>query len=173
MHIPDDPSSTRILLHPRRHRASDRGHHPRQDRSADLLDQCIRRRSPDRASGRAKSCSTHRHRLHPSEKTEYGRHSHESWELIQRSHAVANGASSALPTASAWKGSWTRLANLSAPTAWSSGARASSPPNGQIVKKASSDQRRFCWRIAIWKRVGVQPNALAVLRVGGSMRMGI
>src|SRR5215207_5984028 len=28
---------------------------------------------------------------HPSEKTEYGRAQHESWELIQRSHAVANG----------------------------------------------------------------------------------
>ena len=28
---------------------------------------------------------------HPSEKAEYGRAQHESWELIQRSHAVANG----------------------------------------------------------------------------------
>jgi N-carbamoylputrescine amidase len=28
---------------------------------------------------------------HPSEKREYGRAQHESWELIQRSHAVANG----------------------------------------------------------------------------------
>jgi N-carbamoylputrescine amidase len=28
---------------------------------------------------------------HPSEKSEYGRAQHESWELIQRSHAVANG----------------------------------------------------------------------------------
>jgi N-carbamoylputrescine amidase len=28
---------------------------------------------------------------HPSEKSEYGKAQHESWELIQRSHAVANG----------------------------------------------------------------------------------
>jgi N-carbamoylputrescine amidase len=28
---------------------------------------------------------------HPSEKAEYGKAQHESWELIQRSHAVANG----------------------------------------------------------------------------------
>ena len=28
---------------------------------------------------------------HPAEKAEYGRAQHESWELIQRSHAVANG----------------------------------------------------------------------------------
>jgi len=28
---------------------------------------------------------------HPSEKAEFGRRQHESWELIQRSHAVANG----------------------------------------------------------------------------------
>ncbi|HXG88120.1 MAG TPA: carbon-nitrogen hydrolase [Vicinamibacterales bacterium] len=28
---------------------------------------------------------------HPTEKAEYGRAQHESWELIQRSHAVANG----------------------------------------------------------------------------------
>jgi N-carbamoylputrescine amidase len=28
---------------------------------------------------------------HPSEKKEYGKDQHESWELIQRSHAVANG----------------------------------------------------------------------------------
>jgi N-carbamoylputrescine amidase len=28
---------------------------------------------------------------HPSEKAEYGRAQHDSWELIQRSHAVANG----------------------------------------------------------------------------------
>ena len=28
---------------------------------------------------------------HPSEKSEYGQQQHSSWELIQRSHAVANG----------------------------------------------------------------------------------
>src|SRR5437868_6808324 len=28
---------------------------------------------------------------HPAEKAEYGQAQHESWELIQRSHAVANG----------------------------------------------------------------------------------
>ena len=28
---------------------------------------------------------------HPREKAEYGKAQHESWELIQRSHAVANG----------------------------------------------------------------------------------
>jgi N-carbamoylputrescine amidase len=28
---------------------------------------------------------------HPSEKAQYGRRQHQSWELIQRSHAVANG----------------------------------------------------------------------------------
>ena len=28
---------------------------------------------------------------HPSEKAEFGERQHEAWELIQRSHAVANG----------------------------------------------------------------------------------
>jgi len=28
---------------------------------------------------------------HPSEKAEYGKHQHDAWETIQRSHAVANG----------------------------------------------------------------------------------
>ena len=34
---------------------------------------------------------------HPSEKAEYGRAQHDSWELIQRSHAVANGCYTCSP----------------------------------------------------------------------------
>ena len=47
---------------------------------------------------------------HPSEREQYGKAQHEVWELIQRSHAVANGCYVCAPTASAWRRS-------SAPTA--------------------------------------------------------
>ena len=40
---------------------------------------------------------------HPSEKKQYGEAQHESWELIQRSHAIANGCYVCRPTASASK----------------------------------------------------------------------
>ena len=34
---------------------------------------------------------------HPSEKAEYGKAQHDSWETIQRSHAIANGVFVAVP----------------------------------------------------------------------------
>ena len=64
---------------------------------------------------------------HPSEKKQYGQAQHESWELIQRSHASPTAATSARRTASATRSSTTPRASRSTRTASSSGASRSSP----------------------------------------------
>ncbi len=75
---------------------------------------------------------------HPSEKQEYGHAQHESWELIQRSHAVANGCYVVSPNRI---GAEHILDPRGKPVSeegiqfWGQSFIAS--PNGQIVKKAS------------------------------------
>ncbi len=78
---------------------------------------------------------------HPSEKEEYGTAQHESWELIQRSHAVANGCFTASPNRI---GIEHILDANGKPVSeegiqfWGQSFVAS--PNGQIVQKASVDK---------------------------------
>ena len=51
-----------------------------------------RGRAADRAAGRRDPVLPHRHRLaSDARRREYGAAQHDAWELIQRSHAVANG----------------------------------------------------------------------------------
>ena len=59
---------------------------------------------------------------HPSEKKQHGAKQHGAWELIQRSHAVANGCYVAAVNRIGHE-----VTPASAATASSSGARASSP----------------------------------------------
>jgi N-carbamoylputrescine amidase len=76
---------------------------------------------------------------HPDEKAEFGKAQHESWELIQRSHAVANGCYVCAPNRIG-------LEKILAPNGkpvnrdgiqfW--GQSFIAAPNGQIIKKASS-----------------------------------
>jgi N-carbamoylputrescine amidase len=79
---------------------------------------------------------------HPSEKAEYGTAQHDSWELIQRSHAVANGC---------YVCATNRIGIETIPGAdgkpvskdgiefW--GQSFVAGPNGQIVRKASVDRQ--------------------------------
>jgi N-carbamoylputrescine amidase len=75
---------------------------------------------------------------HPSEKKEYGKSQHESWELIQRSHAVANGCYVVAPNRIGLEkiaGADGKPVNKDGIEFWGQSFVAS--PNGEIVEKAS------------------------------------
>jgi N-carbamoylputrescine amidase len=78
---------------------------------------------------------------HPSEKKQYGKAQHESWELIQRSHAVANGCYVVAPNRIGLekildgKG---KAVNEDGIEFW--GQSFVCAPDGQIVAKASFDK---------------------------------
>jgi N-carbamoylputrescine amidase len=78
---------------------------------------------------------------HPSEKKEYGKSQHESWELIQRSHAVANGCYVVAPNRIGVEkiaGANGKPVNDDGIEFW--GQSFVAAPNGQIVAKASVDK---------------------------------
>jgi N-carbamoylputrescine amidase len=81
---------------------------------------------------------------HPAEKSQYGEAQHESWELIQRSHGIANGC---YVCASNRIGLEKILGADGKPVSkegiefW--GQSFISAPNGQIVKKASVDKEEI------------------------------
>jgi N-carbamoylputrescine amidase len=81
---------------------------------------------------------------HPSEKAEYGEAQHDSWELIQRSHAVANGC---YVCASNRIGTEKILGSDGEPVSedgiqfWGQSFVAS--PNGQVMKRGSMDREEI------------------------------
>jgi N-carbamoylputrescine amidase len=78
---------------------------------------------------------------HPTEKAEYGHAQHDSWELIQRSHAVANGCYVCAPNRIGLEkilDTSGKPVNADGLEFWGQSFIAS--PNGQIVKKASSEK---------------------------------
>src|SRR3954470_2780291 len=78
---------------------------------------------------------------HPSEKAEYGHAQHDSWELIQRSHAVANGCYVCSPNRIGLEkilDASGKPVNDEGIEFWGQSFIAS--PNGQIVKVGSSDK---------------------------------
>ena len=78
---------------------------------------------------------------HPSEKAEYGQAQHESWELIQRSHAVANGCYVCAPNRIGVEkvpGPDGRPVSEDGIEFW--GQSFVAAPNGQVVARASTDQ---------------------------------
>jgi N-carbamoylputrescine amidase len=78
---------------------------------------------------------------HPSEKKQYGKAQHESWELIQRSHAVANGCYVVSPNRIGHEvvlDSKGKAVNEDGIEFW--GQSFVCAPNGQIVAKASADK---------------------------------
>ena len=78
---------------------------------------------------------------HPSEKAEYGEAQHDSWELIQRSHAVANGCYVVAPNRIGHEhilGLDKKPVNADGIQFWGQSFMAS--PNGQIVYRASVDK---------------------------------
>jgi N-carbamoylputrescine amidase len=76
---------------------------------------------------------------HPKEKAEYGQAQHQSWELIQRSHAVANGCYVCAPNRIGLEkiiGLNGKPVNAEGIEFW--GQSFIAAPNGQIVAKASA-----------------------------------
>ncbi|MFN4243014.1 MAG: carbon-nitrogen hydrolase [Tepidisphaerales bacterium] len=78
---------------------------------------------------------------HPSEKQEYGHAQHESWELIQRSHAVANGCFVAVPNRIGREhvaGPDGKPVSRDGIEFW--GQSFVAEPNGQVLAKAPADR---------------------------------
>jgi len=78
---------------------------------------------------------------HPSEKARYGKAQHESWEMIQRSHAIANGCYVCAPNRIGLEkitGANGKPVNPDGIQFWGQSFIAS--PNGQIVKRATVDK---------------------------------
>jgi N-carbamoylputrescine amidase len=77
---------------------------------------------------------------HPSEKKEYGKAQHDSWELIQRSHAVANGCYVCAPNRTGLeivRDGKRKPVNKDGIEFWGQSFVAS--PDGQVVKRAPVD----------------------------------
>src|SRR5690242_5674370 len=78
---------------------------------------------------------------HPSEKAEYGEAQHDSWELIQRSHAVANGCYVCAPNRIGLEkilGPDGKPVSEDGIQFW--GQSFVAAPNGQVVQRASVNQ---------------------------------
>jgi N-carbamoylputrescine amidase len=78
---------------------------------------------------------------HPSEKKEYGEAQHDSWELMQRSHAVANGCYVCAPNRIGTEhilGPGGKPVSKDGIQFWGQSFVAS--PNGQVIKRASVDR---------------------------------
>lgn len=80
---------------------------------------------------------------HPKERREYGKAQHDSWEVIQRSHAVANGCYVCVPNRTGHE----RILNAKGKPVskdglqfWGQSFVAS--PDGQIVKRAAVDREQ-------------------------------
>jgi N-carbamoylputrescine amidase len=79
---------------------------------------------------------------HPGEKAEYGKAQHESWELIQRSHAVANGCYVCAPNRIGVEkilGADGKPVSEDGIEFW--GQSFVAAPNGQVIAKASVDKQ--------------------------------
>jgi N-carbamoylputrescine amidase len=79
---------------------------------------------------------------HPSEKAQYGKAQHESWELIQRSHAVANGCYVCVPNRIGVEkvaGADGKPVSRQGIEFW--GQSFVAAPNGQLVGRATRDRQ--------------------------------
>lgn len=80
---------------------------------------------------------------HPSERKKYGKAQHDSWELIQRSHAVANGCYVCVPNRTGHervKGSNGKVVNKDGIQFW--GQSFVAAPDGQVVACAPADKEQ-------------------------------
>jgi N-carbamoylputrescine amidase len=78
---------------------------------------------------------------HPSEKAQYGKAQHESWELMQRSHAVANGCFVCAPNRIGQEiilDAEGKPVNKEGIEFW--GQSFVAAPDGQVIARASSDK---------------------------------
>ena len=80
---------------------------------------------------------------HPTEKKQYGKAQHESWELIQRSHAVANGCFVCSPNRIGTEkvlGADGKPVNADGIQFW--GQSFITSPDGQVIERASVDREQ-------------------------------
>ena len=81
---------------------------------------------------------------HPKEKAQYGKAQHDSWELIQRSHAVANGCYVCAPNRIGRefvKGADGKPVSDDGIQFW--GQSFIAQPNGEVIKRASVDREEI------------------------------
>ena len=81
---------------------------------------------------------------HPREKAEFGAAQHESWELIQRSHAVANGCFVCTPNRIGQErilGADGKPVSADGIQFW--GQSFVAAPNGQVVRRGSVDREEI------------------------------
>ncbi len=81
---------------------------------------------------------------HPAEKAEYGRPQREAWELVQRSHAVANGCFVCVPNRighEVLSGPDGKPASAAGIEFWGSSFIAG--PDGQVIARGSADQEEI------------------------------
>ncbi|HTW94076.1 MAG TPA: carbon-nitrogen hydrolase [Tepidisphaeraceae bacterium] len=81
---------------------------------------------------------------HPSEKAEYGESQHDGWELIQRSHAVANGCFVCAPNRIGLEkinGGNGKPVNSDGIEFW--GQSFVAAPSGQVIARASADREEI------------------------------
>lgn len=77
---------------------------------------------------------------HPREKTEYGKAQHDSWELMQRAHAVANGCYVCAPNRIGHEHILVDKKPVSKDGIQFWGQSFIAQPNGQVIKRASIDR---------------------------------
>ena len=77
---------------------------------------------------------------HPAERELYGEAQHESWELIQRSHAVANGCYVVAVNRTGWEGEAPAEPNAEKGGIEFWGQSFVCDPSGQVVARASTNQ---------------------------------
>lgn len=77
---------------------------------------------------------------HPKEKAEYGKAQHDSWELMQRAHAVANGCYVCAPNRIGHEHILVDSKPVSKDGIQFWGQSFIAQPNGQVIKRASIDR---------------------------------
>ena len=100
---------------------------------------------------------------HPSERKQYGAAQHDSWEVMQRSHAIANGCYVCVPNRIGHeiiKDAKGKPVDKDGIVFWGQSFVAS--PDGQVVKRAPVEQGDGDGRRLRSREGGIQPHALAV-----------
>ena len=92
---------------------------------------------------------------HPAEKAQYGARQHDSWETIQRSHAIANGC---------YVAAVNRVGHEGNPGIEFWGQSFVADPSGQIIAKASADKEEILYVEADLSAIDTQRTHWPFLR---------
>ncbi len=100
---------------------------------------------------------------HPSEKKQYGAAQHDSWEVMQRSHAIANGCYVCVPNRIGHeiiKDAKGKPVDKDGIVFWGQSFVAS--PDGQVVKRAPVDKE------TVWSSTATSRRSSSAARTGRS-----